>query len=72
MCGLTSQSLDAITIVAEASTNSHNSRRNAESPVGAESQAGADSKASVEPASLSRPCPMNCGACIVLFHETNR
>lgn len=61
--GLTSERLDAITIVAEPSTHSHNSRRNAESPVGAESQAGAESKASVEPASLSRPCPMNCGAC---------
>jgi hypothetical protein len=55
--GLTSESPDAITIVAESSTHSHNSRRNAES------QAGAESKASVEPASLSRPCPMNCGAC---------
>src|SRR5215467_13797843 len=64
MCGLTSQSLDAITIIAEPSTQSHDSRHNAESPVGAESQAGVETKAdaesngSVESASLSRPCPM--------------
>jgi hypothetical protein len=71
MCELTSENLDAITIVAEPSTHSHNSRRNAESSsqavaeskAGAETKADAESNASVESASLSRPCPMNCGAC---------
>jgi hypothetical protein len=71
MCGSTTRNLDAITIVAESSTHSHNSRRNAESSsqavaeskAGAETKADAESNASVESASLSRPCPMNCGAC---------
>jgi hypothetical protein len=71
MCGLTSENLDAITIVAEPSTHSHDSRRSAESSsqavaeskAGAETKLDAESKASVESASLSRPCPMNCGVC---------
>jgi hypothetical protein len=44
MCGLTSTSLDAVTIVAESSTEAEN----AESEV---------------TASVSKPCPMSCGAC---------
>jgi hypothetical protein len=72
MCGLTSENLDAIIVVAEPSTHSHNSRRSAESSssqagaetlAGAETEADAESKVSVESASLGRPCPMNCGAC---------
>jgi hypothetical protein len=71
MCGSTTRDLDAITIVAEPSTHSHNSRRNAESSsqavaeskAGAETKADAESNASIESASLSRPCAMNCGAC---------
>jgi hypothetical protein len=65
MCGLTSGNLDAITIVAEPQPQSHNSHHRAEAPVeaGAETEANAESKAGVESASLSRPCPMNCGAC---------
>ena len=53
MCGLTSATLDAITIVAKPSTQSHTSRHSAES----------SSQAGVESASLNRPCPMNCGVC---------
>ena len=68
---LTSENLDAITIVAEPSTHSHDSRRNAESSsqavaeskAGVETKTDAESSASVKSASLSRPCPMNCGAC---------
>ena len=70
LCGLTPQNLDAITIVAEP-TNSQTSQDSAESTsqAGADSQAGAQTKANaelkprVESASLSRPCPMNCGVC---------
>lgn len=63
MCGLTSATLDAITIVAKPSTQSHTSRHSAESQAGAETKADTESKAGVESASLNRPCPMNCGIC---------
>jgi hypothetical protein len=71
MCGLTSGSLDAITIVAEPSNKSHNTRRSAESSsslASAESHAGVDLQTaaettSAESPSLSKPCPMDCGAC---------
>lgn len=59
MCGLTSESLEAVTIVAEPSIPSHDSRHSAETA----SQAGADTKLILESASLRRPCPMNCGVC---------
>ena len=72
MCGLTSTSVDEITIVAEPATKSHDSRHIAESPsslAGAESQAGADSQTDAESRivskspSVGKPCPMSCGAC---------
>jgi hypothetical protein len=66
MCGSHS-----ITIVAEPAAHSHNSRHTGESSaqagaefqVSGETEADAESKAGVESASLSRPCPMDCGAC---------
>lgn len=72
MCGLTS--LESITIVAEPSTHSHNSSRNAETQADAESKAGAESHSAethadaesrvrAESPSLSKPCRMDCGAC---------
>lgn len=75
MCGLTSTSLDSITIVAELSTHSHNSSRNAETQADAESKAGAEShpaaeseadaksRVSAQSPSLGQPCQMDCGAC---------
>jgi hypothetical protein len=72
MCGLTSTSLDSITIVAEPATKSHNSRHSAESPsslAGAESQAGgnsqtdAETRVTAESPSIHKPCQMSCGAC---------
>ena len=46
MCGMTPAKPDAITTVAERST-----------------EADVESNATVEPVSLSKPCPMDCGAC---------
>ena len=72
LCGLTSENLDAITIVAEPSTQSHNSLHRAESSsslAGAElrvsenSQTDAETKVTAESPSVGKPCPMNCGAC---------
>jgi hypothetical protein len=71
MCGLTPGSLDAITIVAGTYPKSHHTRRNAESSsslASAESHAGVDLQTvaetkSAESPSLSKPCPMSCGAC---------
>jgi hypothetical protein len=57
VCGSHSATSDSITIVAEPYTDSHTSSRNAEI------QDNAESEATVESASLSRPCPMDCGAC---------
>jgi hypothetical protein len=71
MCGLTPGSLDAITIVAGTYPKSHHTRRIAESSsslASAESHAGVDLQTvaetkSAESPSLSKPCPMSCGAC---------
>ena len=72
ICGLTSKNLDAITIVAEPSTQSHTSRHSAESSsslagansrAGANSQTDAETKVTAESPSLNKPCPMSCGAC---------
>lgn len=63
MCGFMSTSLDAITIVAEASPKSHHSAESSSSLAGAESQVGGDSqtdaetKGTAESPSISKRCP---------------
>jgi hypothetical protein len=65
MCGLSSD-LDAITIVAEPSPKSHSTRLTADSPSSpnlADSQVGAETDVVTQSPSVSKPCPMSCGAC---------